>query len=135
MEIAMQNFISRKTATFFSLMVLSAAAVTPVHANYFHNSASKVQLNIGSAPSPTPDDLRGVYPTASLSMNERGKVGLKISLSEKGTVRGAVVESSSGIRRLDDAAVRYVQTYWTYAPPDGGEMPAEMPLTVTFVLR
>jgi protein TonB len=131
----MKNFISRKTAAFFSLVVMSAAALTPAHANYFHNPASKIQLNIGSAPNPTPDDLRGVYPAASLSMNERGKVGLKISLSENGTVRGAVVESSSGIRRLDEAAVRYVRTYWTYAPPDGGEMPAEMPLTVTFMLR
>jgi TonB family protein len=135
MEIAMQNFISRKTVAFFSLTVLSAAVLTPAHANYFHNPASKIQRNIGSAPNPTPDDLRGVYPMASLSMNKRGTVGLKISLSENGAVQGAVVESSSGIPRLDDAAVKYVRSYWTYEPPNGADMPTEMPLTVNFVLR
>jgi TonB family protein len=134
MEIAMQNFKSRKTAFLLPLMVLSTVA-TSARANYFHDPNTDIQLNVGSAPSPTPYDLRGIYPTASRSMNEHGQVGLKISLSEKGIVQGAVVESSSGIPRLDDAAVKYVQTYWSYEPPNGQEMPTEMPLTVTFVLR
>jgi TonB family protein len=132
MEIAMQNFKS-KTAAF--LFVLSAVAATSAHANYFHDPNTDIQLNVGSAPNPTPYDLRGIYPMVSRSMNEQGQVGLKILLSEKGTVQGAVVESSSGIPRLDDAAVKYVETYWSYEPPNGGEMPTEMPLTVNFVLR
>ena len=131
MEIAMQNFKSKKAGFLF---VLCAAVITSAHANYFHPNTD-IQLNVGSAASPTPYDLRGIYRIASRSMNEQGKVELKISLSEKGTVQGAVVESSSGIPRLDDAAVKYVETYWSYEPPNGGEMPTEMPLTVNFVLR
>jgi len=45
-------------------------------------------------------------------MNEQGQVDLKLSLTEKGTVSDAVVEKSSGSPRLDDAAIKYVKTYW-----------------------
>jgi protein TonB len=90
---------------------------------------------IGSAPSPSPKDLRGVYPLASQFMNEQGEVGLKLSLTEKGTVSTAVVEKSSGSPRLDEAAIKYVKTNWSYQPPDGQEMPSQMLFTVTFVLK
>jgi TonB family protein len=72
---------------------------------------------------------------ASRSMNEQGLVELKLLLSEKGTVSGAVVEKSSGSPRLDDAAIRYAKTYWSYEPPSGQEMPTEMSFNVNFVLR
>jgi len=45
--------------TIRSLLLLSAVVcVTPAYANYFSNPAQGVNLNIGSAPNPTPADLR-----------------------------------------------------------------------------
>ena len=130
----MQNFLSGKASFLFPLAILPAAFASPAQANYFHDPIVGIEHNVGSAPSPTPNDLRGVYPLASQAMNEQGQVQLKLSLSEKGTVVAAVVEKSSGIPRLDDAAVKYVKTYWSYEPPNGQEMPAEMLFTVKFVL-
>jgi hypothetical protein len=40
------------------LLLLSAAFVTPAYANYFANPQMGVNLNIGSAPNPTPNDIR-----------------------------------------------------------------------------
>ena len=45
--------------TIRSLLLLSAViCVTPASANYFSNPAQGTNLNIGSAPNPTPADLR-----------------------------------------------------------------------------
>ena len=130
----MQEFLSGKASFLLPLAILSAAFAMPAQANYFHDPSAGIEHNVGSAASPTPDDLRGVYPLASQAMNEQGQVQLKLSLSEKGTVIAALVEKSSGIPRLDDAAVKYVKTYWSYEPPNGRDMPAEMLFTVKFVL-
>ena len=123
----MQSF--KATGFSFWLMVLASTAVTSAHANYFQGR------NVGSAPNPTSYDVLGIYPVESRSMNEQGQVGLKLSLWENGTVSDAVVERSSGSPRLDDAAVKYVMTYWSYEPPDGQKMPTEVLFTVTFMLR
>ena len=40
------------------LLLLSAALITPAYANYFANPQTGVNLNIGSAPNPTPKDIR-----------------------------------------------------------------------------
>jgi hypothetical protein len=40
------------------LLLLSAAFVTPAYANYFSNPQLGVNYNIGSAPNPTPKDIR-----------------------------------------------------------------------------
>src|SRR5260221_6752999 len=46
--------------TFLSLLLLSTAVfVTPASANYFANPRLGVNLNIGSAPNPTPAQRRG----------------------------------------------------------------------------
>ena len=125
-----------KTAFLFPLVALTAAAVSPAQANYFHQPNSKMQRNIGSAPSPTAYDMSGVYPAAPVSMaNAQKEVALKISLSATGTVSGAAVEHSSGIARLDDAALKYVKSSWSYAPSDSAAPPGEMLLTVGFVRR
>jgi hypothetical protein len=47
-----------KTPILMSLLLLSAAFVSPASANYFHNPYTNIYLNIGSAPTPTPDDVR-----------------------------------------------------------------------------
>src|SRR5262249_35218136 len=47
-----------KTKILVSVLLLSAAAITPSYANFFSNPALGINLNIGSAPNPTPQDLR-----------------------------------------------------------------------------
>jgi len=41
-----------------SVLLLSAACATQALANYFYNPYTNIGLNIGSAPSPTPRDIR-----------------------------------------------------------------------------
>jgi len=41
-----------------ALLLVSGALATPAHANYFSNPYTGVTLNIGSAPNPTPADVR-----------------------------------------------------------------------------
>jgi hypothetical protein len=41
-----------------SVLLLSAVCATPVFANYFSNPRANINLNIGSAASPTPRDIR-----------------------------------------------------------------------------
>jgi hypothetical protein len=46
--------------TIVSLLLLSTLSVTPAFANYFSNPRMNTMLNIGSAPSPTPEQLRNI---------------------------------------------------------------------------
>jgi len=43
-----------------SLLLLSAVCITPAYANYFSDGRTGTSLNVGSAPSPTPDQLRAI---------------------------------------------------------------------------
>ena len=50
-----------KTKVIVSALLISAAtvaAVTPANANWFHNKYLGISRNVGSAPNPTPDDVR-----------------------------------------------------------------------------
>ena len=47
-----------KTKLMLSLLVASAAFIMPASANWFHNPYTGVSLNVGSAPNPTPADIR-----------------------------------------------------------------------------
>ena len=49
-----------KKTTLLSLLLLSTVAVTPAFANWFSNPRTNTMLNIGSAPSPTPEQLRAI---------------------------------------------------------------------------
>jgi TonB family protein len=126
--------------TIVKLALLSAVLATPAHANWFFNPAFGVSRNVGSAPNPTPQDLREnrspAYPPISKSLKEQGTVGLKIALSRSGVVMGAVVERTSGFQRLDDAAVDYAMVQWHYQPSIQAhrDIPAEMRIDVTFKL-
>ena len=48
--------MNRKTV--LALLLVSGAIATPAHANFFHNPFTGINLNIGSAPNPTPEDIR-----------------------------------------------------------------------------
>jgi hypothetical protein len=47
-----------KTKFVLSLLLVTAAFVSPASANWFHNPYQNINRNIGSAPNPTPADLR-----------------------------------------------------------------------------
>ena len=44
--------------TILALLLISGAVATPAYANFFHNPYLGINLNIGSAPNPTPEDIR-----------------------------------------------------------------------------
>src|SRR3977135_2126214 len=41
-------------------LLLATACFGPAYANYFHNPVTNTNLNVGSAPNPTPADLRAI---------------------------------------------------------------------------
>jgi hypothetical protein len=47
-----------KMKMMLSLLFVSAVFVMPASANWFHNPYTGVSLNVGSAPNPTPADIR-----------------------------------------------------------------------------
>src|SRR5215471_7444011 len=48
-----------KASRLLTVALLSAAFATPAFANYFSNPDLGMRANVGSAPNPTPADLRG----------------------------------------------------------------------------
>jgi outer membrane protein OmpA-like peptidoglycan-associated protein len=54
----------RNGKTLLALLLMSAVGVTPAYANYFSNPESGTMLNIGSAPNPTPQELRALRAVA-----------------------------------------------------------------------
>jgi hypothetical protein len=50
-----------KKMTLTTLLLLSAVMVSPASANWFSRPDLGIQLNVGSAPNPTPNDLRALY--------------------------------------------------------------------------
>jgi len=59
-EVKLRETIMKTTTTLISLLLLSAVCATSASANFFTNSRWNVMLNIGSAPSPTPAQLRAI---------------------------------------------------------------------------
>jgi len=49
-----------KTRIALSALLLTTVFVSPASANWFSNLDWNINLNIGSAPSPTPDDIRNM---------------------------------------------------------------------------
>ena len=137
----MRHFKSPRATLLFPLALLSAVAVTQANANSFHNPATGVSRNVGSAPTPTPKDLIAIkqgpdYPMESRMFKEQGKVALKIWLTEQGSMTDAMVQRSSGFPRLDDAAVRFIKDRWHYTPANkDGAMPKTVLAEVTFKLE
>ena len=58
-----------------------------------------------------PDRSPPVYPVTSRQIGEQGKVLLRVELDEQGRVSAARVETSSGIPRLDEAALTAVKEW------------------------
>ncbi|HEY4264196.1 MAG TPA: hypothetical protein VGM72_02680 [Micropepsaceae bacterium] len=59
-----------KTAkTLMSLLLLSTVSVAPAYANWFSNPRTNTMMNIGSAPNPTPADLRSIGDSTAVALN------------------------------------------------------------------
>jgi hypothetical protein len=50
--------VKMKTRIILPVLLVAAAFVTPASANWFHNPYQGINRNIGSAPNPTPADVR-----------------------------------------------------------------------------
>jgi hypothetical protein len=99
-----------KKITLATLLLLSAAAmVTPASANWFSRPGAGITLNIGSAPNPTPNDLRilygpnrySLYPT-SISVDVLRDMTGKSVYGENGEFLGmiAAVDTRSRLAEL-----------------------------------
>jgi hypothetical protein len=99
-----------KKVTLATLLLLSAATmVTPASANWFSRPGIGVTLNVGSAPNPTPNDLRilygpdrfSVYPTR-ISIDVLRDMTGKSVYGENGEFLGmiAAVEERSRLAEL-----------------------------------
>lgn len=80
---------------------------------------------------PRPD-----YPRAARRMGEQGKVVLRVYVSTTGTAEKIEIGTSSGSRRLDDAA-RLAVEQWRFVPARQGEVPvaAWVIVPITFALE
>jgi hypothetical protein len=58
----------KKTGIATVLLLAAAAAASPASANWFFRPGAGVSLNVGSAPNPTPNDLRILYGTSRYSV-------------------------------------------------------------------
>ena len=136
----MTRFKSTDVPLLIPLTLLLGAVITQADASWFHDRTTAVSRNVGSAANPTPRDLIVIrqgpdYPVRSRMFKEEGKVELNIWLTEDGAVSAAAIEHSSGYKRLDDAAVRFIKGRWHYTPA-GKElpMPKAVQAEVTFKL-
>lgn len=135
----MMRFKANEVPLLIPLALLLGAVVTQADASWFHDNSTGISRNVGSALNPTPKDLIVIgrsadYPVRSRMFKEEGTVGLNVRLSENGAVSDALVEHSSGYRRLDDAAVRFIKDRWHYKPNKGLPMPKTVQAEVTFRL-
>ena len=77
------------------------------------------------------------YPPVARRLGEQGMLRLRLVIAADGTVEDARVETSSGYRRLDDAAIQWVKAHWRYEPAMQGPkaIPSTATADVTFRLR
>jgi protein TonB len=60
------------------------------------------------------------YPSSARSRGEEGTVSVVVTIGEGGSVKDAAVESSSGVKALDDAAVSAVRAAAPFTQPTSG---------------
>ena len=91
---------------------------------------SFVQLSADVAPPPP-------YPAQALRMRQEGRVTLRVLVDEAGRPAEVAVESSSGFRLLDEAALKVVKKRWHFVPAtrDGAPIQAWALVPVVFQLR
>ncbi len=92
-----------RTKTMMTLLLLSAMVATPAAANWFSRPAAGIMLNVGSAPNPTPNDLRSVEGYAMLRAPQVITVDVLRDMEGK-TVIGQNGEMLGTILTVDEGA-------------------------------
>jgi protein TonB len=122
-----------------AITVLHKTPETPTRA------ASSVVVPAKAPAVPAPEPARSIaathtippYPPLSRRLGEEGTVQLRIAIATDGRVERAIVESTSGSERLDDAAREWVAKHWRYHPAtrDGRPVASETQVKVVFNLK
>ncbi|MCA1926758.1 MAG: energy transducer TonB, partial [Thiobacillus sp.] len=95
-------------------------------------------------PPPTPpraadylNNPKPPYPALSKRLGEQGVVRLNILVNPDGSVARLEIASSSGYPRLDEIAVKTVQSSWKFEPARqaGKPVPAWVIVPIEFTLR
>src|SRR6185503_5383932 len=60
--------------------------------------------------------LSNFYPTPSINAGEQGAVSVRFFVMPDGKVAAAILDKTSGYRRLDEATLRMVKDGWRFAP-------------------
>jgi hypothetical protein len=98
-----------KTRILLPVLLLSAVFVSPASANWFSNPEVNINLNLGSAPNPTPDDVR----TERQPMLVRDADGNVIAMIDPATGKmiaisepAATAQPKSGAAKIAPATAR-----------------------------
>lgn len=88
-----------------------------------------VELQADLAPAP-------VYPGQAITRNQEGRVVLRVLVDEHGRPAEVAVETSSGFRLLDEAALKIVRARWHFIPAqrDGAAIVAWALVPIVFQL-
>ena len=71
------------------------------------------------------------YPNISRRLGEKGTVSLDILVRADGSVGDVKVKTSSGYKRLDDAAIKAIKR-WQFVPAHQGGQPIDYPYEIDF---
>ena len=116
----------------------------PVDTFVEHTTTEEIDTTVFSEPAtPSFAQIRTIlapappYPPQALQRRLTGLVMLRILVDESGKPIDVVVETSSGVRMLDDAAVKFVLKRWQFVPAtqDGRAVQAYALVPISFELE
>jgi TonB family protein len=84
---------------------------------------------------PTLPAIADDYPVGALRAAEAGIAGVRFQVKEDGTLGEVQLAETSGIRRLDDAALRVIRTRWRAGPATLGGVPVAVWRTASVSFR
>jgi len=97
-------------------------------------NADLLRKGVATGPEPTAK-IRPVYPIGARERGEQGVVRLRFVVTRAGRARDVRVAMSSGYRALDRAALRAVRRAEFRAAQEGGGIPHEQEMSLTFEFR
>ena len=92
-----------KTPIVLSVLLLSAVAITPATANWFSNPKEGILRNIGSAPNPTPEDVR--------------ENRMPIVVKDQLLPGGSVADASTALKQMTAKTPAHPQSVAAASPP------------------
>ena len=92
--------------TILALLLVSGAFVTPAQANFFHNPYTGINLNIGSAPNPTPQDVREDRLPAVVQDDTNAGATAADATKESGKTASAPAEQNTASQGTSTATIQ-----------------------------